>query len=588
MAKTTRKTATKKGASEVSYDEVIDIQGAKIPFVPSIITPRIEKTMRNASYEAGECKAVRAHMRPGDRVLELGAGVGLVSTVAAGIEGVGKIVSIEANPDLLPVIAETHRLNGITTVETRNAIAGAQSAESAKFYLRADFWASSMEPDSRPYVKDVDLPVFAVRDLIEETDPTVIIANIEGAEEIVFQGADLGRIRTIIIKLHPSLYGDDGARKILSGFAEQGFKAEKEFLDGAVRVLTRAPKEAVALPYMTGLSSPEHAPDPRFVITTCMKNEGPFILEWIAYHKAIGVQDFVIFTNDCTDGSDAILDRLDEMGVVQHLTNPAFLFDSTFFQPIAMKYAMTLPKVRSADYVIETDVDEFINIHVGDGTLPALLDAAGPFHVLSISEVNFSSSGHYTFEDVWLTEAFTEHETKEPGHWQARRGVKSIFQGLDNFAIYPVHRPGAHPGLEKDYVWLNGSGKPVPEEFITKHENGMDRRGCYDLVQLDHHPLRSVESYLLKRDRGDVVNEKNLVDHHYYRRRSLGGNHEHTIASKLARARDVWRDLMADEELARLHKASVKAHKDKIVNLLSNPDLAELDAWIKETYFKDS
>ena len=31
-------------------------------------------------------------------------------------------------------------------------------------------------------------------------------------------------------------------------------------------------------------------------IVTTMKNEGPFILEWLAYHRAIGVDDFLINT----------------------------------------------------------------------------------------------------------------------------------------------------------------------------------------------------------------------------------------------------------------------------------------------------
>ena len=49
----------------------------------------------------------------------------------------------------------------------------------------------------------------------------------------------------------------------------------------------------------------------RFVIVTPMKNEGPFILEWVAHNLAIGADEIAIFSNDCTDGSDALLDRLD-------------------------------------------------------------------------------------------------------------------------------------------------------------------------------------------------------------------------------------------------------------------------------------
>jgi hypothetical protein len=61
----------------------------------------------------------------------------------------------------------------------------------------------------------------------------------------------------------------------------------------------------------------------RITAITPMKNEGPFILKWLAYHLMIGINDFVVFTNDCEDGTDAILERLDELGLVRHLPNPS-------------------------------------------------------------------------------------------------------------------------------------------------------------------------------------------------------------------------------------------------------------------------
>ncbi len=107
----------------LDYDEIITSSGIKVPFVPAIITPKIERPMRNNRYEGGECAALRRILRPGDRVLELGAGVGLLSTVAGLIEGIGSVTTIEANPDLIPLIRETHRLNGVTGVDLRNGVA---------------------------------------------------------------------------------------------------------------------------------------------------------------------------------------------------------------------------------------------------------------------------------------------------------------------------------------------------------------------------------------------------------------------------------------------------------------------------------
>ena len=54
----------------VSYSEIITSNGVKIPFDPDIITPKIERPMRNNRYEGGECKALREHLEVGDRVLQ--------------------------------------------------------------------------------------------------------------------------------------------------------------------------------------------------------------------------------------------------------------------------------------------------------------------------------------------------------------------------------------------------------------------------------------------------------------------------------------------------------------------------------------
>ena len=60
----------------------------------------------------------------------------------------------------------------------------------------------------------------------------------------------------------------------------------------------------------------------RCAIVTTMKDEGPFILEWLAYHRAIGFDDFLVYTNECSDGTDTLLELLQSKGIVQHRDNP--------------------------------------------------------------------------------------------------------------------------------------------------------------------------------------------------------------------------------------------------------------------------
>ena len=57
----------------------------------------------------------------------------------------------------------------------------------------------------------------------------------------------------------------------------------------------------------------------KITAVTTQKNEGAFLLEWIAYHKIIGFTDIVILSNDCEDGSDEMLDHLSKSGEIIHL-----------------------------------------------------------------------------------------------------------------------------------------------------------------------------------------------------------------------------------------------------------------------------
>ncbi len=59
----------------------------------------------------------------------------------------------------------------------------------------------------------------------------------------------------------------------------------------------------------------------RALAVLCVRNEGAFLLEWLAHHKGVGFTEFLVFSNDCDDGTDAMLDRLDAMGELTHIRN---------------------------------------------------------------------------------------------------------------------------------------------------------------------------------------------------------------------------------------------------------------------------
>jgi hypothetical protein len=53
-----------------------------------------------------------------------------------------------------------------------------------------------------------------------------------------------------------------------------------------------------------------------FVLLSTMKNEAPFILEWVAYHRAIGFDRIKIVPEESDDGTTDLLDALAGQGII--------------------------------------------------------------------------------------------------------------------------------------------------------------------------------------------------------------------------------------------------------------------------------
>lgn len=580
------------------YEDVLEISGVKIPLAPKVITPRVEELMRSGGYGGGICRVIGKTLRAGDRVLELGAGIGLISSVVAQVEDLETVTAVEANPQLIPLITETFRLNGVSDVTLRNGVVVASHQKRTPFYLREDFATSSLAVDAQATTKRKHLPCFNIGELIEETNPTVIICDIVGGELGLFEGVDLSAVRSLLLTVHPEIYGDEALDDITRSLKTQGLVLDvSEKLDGPVKTSTlhcyhrgvKRPKpRSQALPFesgkpeLTGLQDKPWDPQTaRFLVTTCMKDEGPFILEWLAWHKSIGIQDFVIFTNDCTDGTHLLLQRLDEMGELRHLPNPALASASPAFQPYALAYTPYLAEFSRADFYISMDVDEFINIRLGTGQMSDLLTKTGPFDALSISELNHGSNHVEGYEPGFVIDQFPKHQREKPGKFRAHRGVKTIVRLGEKLKHIRNHRPDLHSDTGP-VSWLDGAGRPLQSLHEDPTQNGIDVRGSYDLVSLDHFALRSLHSYLVKMFRGDVVVKDKMVSQRYWRNRDRNSDLTSSFERQRKGFEKVYKRLLKDKTLAALHEECCTAHQDRISELLGDPVFQLRKQWIHD------
>ncbi len=314
------------------------------------------------------------------------------------------------------------------------------------------------------------------------------------------------------------------------------------------------------------VSDRAHSND-RVAIVTTMKNEGPFILEWLAYHRAIGVDDFLVYTNDCDDGTDTMLQLLQDKGLVQHRDNP---FRKTDMKPqhAALAAAEDEPLIKNAGWVICMDVDEFISIHVGDGTLAALFAAVPDANMISLTWRLFGNADVEEFKDELITERFTRcapEMTRKPHQaW----GFKTLFRHIGLFKKLGVHRPkGLKPQLVDKVNWVNGSGQAMPKKDYRNAWRSTTRTIGYDLVTLNHYALRSAESFLVKRDRGRVNHVDRDQGLAYWFRMNNNAETDTAIQRMLPALRAEYDALLSDPDIAAAHAHSVARHRTRIDEL---------------------
>tara|TARA_R100000935_G_scaffold35531_1_gene56260 strand:- start:1208 stop:4474 length:3267 start_codon:yes stop_codon:yes gene_type:complete len=329
----------------------------------------------------------------------------------------------------------------------------------------------------------------------------------------------------------------------------------------------------------------------RIVILTAMKNEAPFILEWIAYHKMIGASHFLVYTNDCTDNTIEMLNRLGKMGLVTRLDNPWDPASNKKPQQVALADAEQQPVIKQADWVLTIDVDEFVNIHVGDGSFADLLAATNEPNVISFTWKFFGNKDIDTYEDRPITEQFVacapEFIPKPRLGW----GFKSMLHNTAPYTKIGVHRPLKIESEEAvDRVrWVNGSGRVMPEMLLTNNGWRSTKRSLgYRYATLNHYVLRSADSFLVKRDRGRINHTDQDQGISYWMRRNYTSEIDDRM---LARQDDLQSEITAlkqDATLNRLHKEAVAWHRQKIETLKADAGYAALYSQLTDVQWPDA
>lgn len=196
------------------------------------VTDPIRNDIYRDYYEAPEHRVVSATLRADDVVLEIGSGMGYITTLAAGIAR--EVRSFDANPEIARVAAATVARNG-RDAEVRNGVlARSPTAPSVTFYVGKHFTDASLSP--KDGARPIEVPLL---DFAHESDGcTYLIADIEGAEVELLSG-DLPGIRAICVECHPAVASPQAITGMLRSLFDQGFALDLATSQGQVLYLAR-------------------------------------------------------------------------------------------------------------------------------------------------------------------------------------------------------------------------------------------------------------------------------------------------------------------------------------------------------------
>lgn len=221
---------------------VITYLGLKVSTRRSGMNHDVLAVLSYGVYERPEVTGLEKVIRPGDRILELGAGLGIISALAGRAAGPsGAVLSYEANPALLADTQAFFAANGVANVTLVNAVlVNEPDPTPREFHLAGSFAESSLlGAEGRGARGTVTVRAESLHQVLADFRPDVLICDIEGAEVELFPAFPASTLRAAVIELHPDRLTPAQIRSIHDGMAAQGLYRQDPGPGGTVEIYAR-------------------------------------------------------------------------------------------------------------------------------------------------------------------------------------------------------------------------------------------------------------------------------------------------------------------------------------------------------------
>lgn len=219
--------------------DIVRNQGVVLSTSDPVISSKLQRQLYRGAYEKPEADILKATLRETDIVLELGAGIGFISILAAKTVGSDRVFTYEANPGAIPVIRRNYQLNGVMP-NLRNAALSADTRRAERTLHVGNNLSGGSFYQQGETREEIRVPVASLKEEIASIGPSYLIVDIEGAEKDILSRETLRSVERVLIELHPDIIGRSSTDAIRSSLKDWGYSEDMSVSYGDVRYFYRA------------------------------------------------------------------------------------------------------------------------------------------------------------------------------------------------------------------------------------------------------------------------------------------------------------------------------------------------------------
>ena len=241
-------------------------------------------------------------------------------------------------------------------------------------------------------------------------------------------------------------------------------------------------------------------------VVSIMKNEAPYVKEWLDYHILAGVQHFYIDDNESPDNLKEILQPYIDKGIVTYKFYPGKARQYEAYNEAFQDYKFF------CRYLAFIDADEFIFPQNDKGIVEVVDEVLKDKPRAGALVANIYYFGSNNLETADYTKGVLERFTRRaPIDWKPLIGKdKNLPGGTCHVSSITNPRRVDHFGNPhyafyfEGYYAVNTEGKPV--QFFFNDPPLVDK------MVMNHYSVKSKEEYMTKISRGTADNKNNIYN----------------------------------------------------------------------------